>query len=113
MRPASLMIPLLAFALLGCPGSDGSIGEPCNSHGDCSSELQCLSNVCVARCQRAPECGDGYSCDEAGLCHAATGQSGDRCASEVECAAGLSCQIEGNQTDSTGNLIASCVTENA
>ncbi len=104
---------VLAVTLLGCPGGDGVIGDTCSSNGACHSELQCFSGVCVPRCERAPECGDGYRCDDSGLCKAATGQPGDACTSEVDCSAGLSCQIEGSETTSDGYLFASCIAENA
>jgi hypothetical protein len=66
----------------------------------------------VPKCLRAPDCGDGYSCDTDGICHAATGELGDACTSEVDCAAGLACELAGSATDATGHLIASCVAEN-
>ncbi|HUJ60316.1 MAG TPA: hypothetical protein VLX92_17535 [Kofleriaceae bacterium] len=102
------LLCLLAL-LAGCPGGTGGIGDHCNGVGDCSSNLQCVSNVCVAKCERAPECGDGYSCDKDGYCHAATGQLGDSCASEVDCVAGLACELSG--TDASGQLVSSCVAE--
>ena len=67
----------------------------------------------MPRCERAPDCGDGYSCDADGICHAAKGQTGDTCTSEVQCAAGLSCQVDGAEIGEDGYLIASCVGENA
>jgi hypothetical protein len=112
MRYGFLLCVLVVTAS-GCPGGDGAIGDPCTSHGSCSSELQCHGSVCVPRCERAPDCGDGHRCDERGLCHLATGQAGDACASEVECAPGLACLIEGSETDQQGLLRASCVRENA
>jgi hypothetical protein len=112
MRHGSL-ISALVFALGGCPGGNGAIGDHCSSHDDCTGQLQCISNVCVPRCERAPDCGDGYRCDEDGLCHAATGQNGDTCKSEVDCSAGLSCQIEGIEIAGDGFLLASCIGENA
>ncbi len=110
---AALLIPVLTVTLLGCPGGDASIGESCTDHGSCSSNLQCLRDICVERCDRAPECGDGYRCAEDGICHAATGQPGDACSSEVDCRVGLSCQVEGVTTRDDGLLQASCVAENA
>ncbi len=98
--------------LAGCPGGDAGIGDACQSHSDCQSTLQCVTGVCVTKCQRAPECGDGYSCDRDGLCHIATGQAGDKCTSEVQCAPGLSCRIDGTATDSEGHLLASCTLQN-
>jgi hypothetical protein len=67
----------------------------------------------VPRCDRAPDCGDGYSCDADRLCHPATKQIGDTCVSEVDCEAGLSCQIEGTALADDGYLLANCVGENA
>lgn len=110
--PALVGLGLLGV-LAGCPGSGGNVGDACNDHGDCASALQCVSSVCVARCQRAPECGDGYACDQEGLCHLATGTRGDACSSEVQCEPGLSCQIDGSNVDASGLLRASCTADNA
>ncbi len=99
---------LLLLSLAGCTGGDAGIGDSCAAHSDCQSTLQCVSGVCEPKCQRAPECGDGYSCDRDGFCHIATGQAGDKCSSEVQCAPGLSCQIDGTATDEDGHLLASC-----
>lgn len=111
MRHGSLICALL-FTLCGCPGGDGAIGDRCSSHGDCGAPLQCISRVCVPRCERAPDCGDGYRCSDDGLCHAATGQTGDLCRSEVDCRTGLACQIEGTELADDGYLFAACVAEN-
>jgi len=112
-RPITLALMVISVvALAGCPGSDAGEGEPCENTGNCDSDLQCVEHVCVPRCERAPDCGDGYSCDEGGICHIATGQPGDSCTSEVECAPGLSCQIDGT-LDAEGRLLASCATQNA
>lgn len=112
MRHGSLICVLASF-LGGCPGGDGAIGDHCSSHDDCSSQLQCVANACAPRCERAPDCGDGYSCDENGLCQAATGQPGDLCWSEVDCVAGLACQLDmNNAVDIDQHLISSCALEN-
>jgi hypothetical protein len=111
MRCGSLFA-VLVVVLAGCPGGDGSIGDHCSDRGDCTSGLQCVAATCVPKCQRAPDCGDGYSCDKDGFCHPATGQLGDSCTSEVDCAAGLACELEGSATDANGRLLASCVAEN-
>ncbi len=104
---------LFTIALAGCPGGDGEIGAPCSDNGGCDSALQCVAQVCVPRCQRAPECGDGYACDNDGLCVLATGENGDACHSEVDCAPGLSCQINnGTSVDENKRLLASCTAQN-
>ncbi len=111
MRHGSL-IYVLAVALAGCPGGDGTLGDRCASHDDCTGQLQCVASVCAPRCDRAPECGDGFACDEDGLCQPASGQPGDVCTSEVDCVAGLSCQLEGTQLDEEQHLLATCGDEN-
>jgi hypothetical protein len=99
------------FVLAGCPGG-GGIGASCGGNDDCDGTLQCLQQHCVPRCERAPECGDGYWCDNDNLCQPATGQAGDHCESEVECAAGLSCQIDGAAIDSDNRPRSTCTAEN-
>src|SRR5262245_23319307 len=103
MRHGSLIGALL-LTLCGCPGGDGAIGDRCSGHGDCSGPLQCVQSTCVPRCERAPDCGDGYACSDDGLCVAATGQTGDLCRSEVQCRPGLACQIEGSELADDGYL---------
>jgi len=111
MRRCSL---LLAFLLGGCPSGDGELGDRCEANNDCSSSLQCLAGTCITRCQRAPECGDGYACDVNGYCTLASGQQGDACDKEAGCAPGLSCQINGEAKDPvTEQLLASCTMQNA
>lgn len=102
---------LLLVSLSACPGGDAGIGDSCASHSECQGTLQCVQGTCAPKCQRAPECADGFSCDRDGFCHIATGQAGDRCTSEVQCAPGLSCQIDGTATDPDGNLLASCTVQ--
>jgi hypothetical protein len=93
---AARAVTVLLLGLGGLGGcSDGAaVGEACHRHSDCESTLQCTKSTCRPRCVRAPDCGDGYSCDEDGLCVAAHGGPGATCKSEVDCAPGLSCQIE-------------------
>ncbi len=100
---------LLVLLVAGCPSGNGEIGDRCDGTGDCSSSLQCLDKTCVPRCQRAPDCGDGYACDTSGICQLATGELGDACTSEVQCAPGLSCQIDGTAVDASQRLEASCI----
>jgi len=71
-----------------------------------------LNDICVSRCDRAPDCGDGYACDR-GLCVAAHLQRGAHCLGESDSVAGLSCQINGAEVDPmTNRLVASCTAEN-
>lgn len=107
MRHGSLLCMVLGLA--AC--SRGGLGDRCSDQGDCDSSLQCVAHVCTARCQRAPDCGDGYACDKDGICRQATGQPGDACTSEVDCAAGLACELDDSST--SGPLTASCTPENA
>lgn len=108
MLRGSLAVLVVVFGLAGCPGGSSGVGESCAGHDDCTNGLQCLSTTCVPRCDRAPDCGDGYACDQHGLCQRALGQKGDNCTSEVDCAAGLACQIDGALVDKDNHLIASC-----
>jgi hypothetical protein len=104
------LVAVMALGGAGCPGSDGEIGEPCGGHGDCDGNLQCSTGVCVPRCARAPECGDGFACSNDGICTLATGQPGDGCTSEVDCSPGLSCQIDGTAVEGS-HLLASCTAQ--
>ncbi len=112
MRQATVSAIVIVVALAGCPGGGGSIGDRCEQNNECDSTLQCLGGVCEPRCQRAPECGDGYACDDDGLCRLSSGQRGDACTSEVDCSPGLSCQIDGTATDENERLRASCTEPN-
>lgn len=99
----------MVIVIAGCAGGRG-VGEQCTGNDDCASVLQCLQDRCVPRCDRAPECGDGYSCDDQGLCHLAVGEAGDPCSSEVECGPGLACQID-NDTVQGKHLVANCTAQ--
>lgn len=101
MRCGSLLWLLVA----ACNGA--GLGDHCSTTDDCGVTLQCVSNVCRARCERAPDCGDGYSCDASGICHEADGAAGDSCTSEVECAVGFACELSGEHGDA-GLLAATC-----
>ncbi|HEX8115382.1 MAG TPA: hypothetical protein VF516_46970 [Kofleriaceae bacterium] len=110
--PALMSLATLGAALGGCRGGAG-VGHACGSNDDCDGSLQCVNDICVPRCERAPECGDGYACVD-GLCVVAHGHNGDNCLGESDCAAGLTCQINGAEVDPmTNRLIASCSMENA
>jgi hypothetical protein len=111
MRASSLLLPraaLVAIVTVGaCAGSDHGVGAACERQEQCDPDLQCLNDICVPRCQRAPDCGDGHACTSDGLCVAGDRQSGDRCDSEVQCEPGLACVLD--ETDGgDGVLEASC-----
>lgn len=103
----SILGLLALVALAACPGGNAGLGASCGGNDDCNGTLQCLRSQCVQRCTRAPDCGDGYACDDAGLCQAAHAANGEHCKSEVDCATGLACQIDGT-TDDNHVLLASC-----
>jgi hypothetical protein len=103
MLRGSLLVWTMLVTFAGCSGGGGVIGDACDGNDACDGTLQCLNRRCVPTCLRAPQCGDGYSCDERGSCQPAVGQAGDRCLSEVDCAAGLACQIDGATVDHTTN----------
>jgi hypothetical protein len=101
---------LLWLVLAACNGA--GLGDRCSTTDDCGVTLQCVSNVCRARCERAPDCGDGYSCDDNGICHEASGNAGDSCTSEVDCDIGFACELSGDVGDQ-GLLAATCVQDGA
>src|ERR1051325_10499462 len=103
-----LLSVIVAVAIAGCPGGSGRVGDTCGGNDDCSDALQCLNRSCEPRCKRALECGDGYSCDENGLCEPAV-MGVKSCESEVDCAAGFTCQTSGALDH--GKLAASCNAE--
>jgi hypothetical protein len=111
LLPALMWFAALGAALGGCRGG-AWIGETCGSNDDCDGSLQCLNDICEPRCERAPDCGDGYACRDH-LCVAADLQQGDICHGESDCAAGLACQIKGSEVDPmTNRLVSNCVKEN-
>ncbi len=103
MRSVSL---LGLFLVAACSGA--GLGELCTTTSDCAAALQCVSGVCRDRCERAPDCGDGFACGTDGICRLADGQPGDACTSEVDCVAGLACELSGD-TDAMGQMLATCV----
>jgi len=113
MVRGSVTVLMVLATLAGCPGGSGGVGDLCGGNDDCGNGLQCVSSLCAPRCRRAPDCGDGFSCNADGLCIAATGQAGDNCTSEGQCAAGLSCQIDGPALDKNNQLIETCAAENS
>ena len=104
-----LLSVIVAVAIAGCPGGNGRVGDTCGGNDDCSDALQCLNRSCEPRCHRATECGDGYSCDERGLCEPAVLGASKSCESEVDCIAGFTCQTSGALDH--GKLAAACNAE--
>jgi hypothetical protein len=96
--------------LASCGGA--GLGDTCDVSGDCGARLQCVSNVCRPLCERAPDCGDGYACNNDGICVEATGDQGDLCSSEVECKPGLACRLS-PPTNPTLPVAGSCGDENS
>jgi hypothetical protein len=111
MQGGSLAALLVLVGLAGCPGGNGAVGQTCHGSDDCGGTLQCVSNQCVPGCERAPDCGDGYSCDDHHQCQLAVGQRGDNCSSEVDCGPGLSCRIDGAEVDDTTHLLQATCSE--
>ena len=106
MRHTTLVLAVLALS--ACTGGSAGLGESCSAHSDCDSALQCIADVCVNRCQRSPDCGDGHRCGEDGICRLSEGTAGDACRAETDCGPGLSCQIDGTDVDEENRLLASC-----
>lgn len=105
---------LLAIAVLlgtGACGGGAGIGERCDSLSECASHLQCLNHICVPRCDRHADCGDGHVCRTDGICEVVETQIGDRCLKEIECGPGQFCQLGDSDLDGDGFLIGSCQAE--
>lgn len=107
-RSSRLHLLFGILAVVAACAGDGKLGAPCESHGDCRNDLQCQNQVCIARCLRGPDCGDGYACRTDGTCSPATVAAGDSCSSETECAAGLACRLDNSDPDRDGALSATC-----
>lgn len=111
LRSLLVMLAVLALSALasltGC-NDTGGLGASCESNSECKSDLQCVKQACVARCERASDCGDGFSCSASGLCELAAGIEGSRCKSETECSPGLFCKLDGGDDNNDGSLGATC-----
>lgn len=111
LRMFLVMLAMLALSglatLTGCDDT-GGLGASCDSTSECKSDLQCVNHACVARCDRATDCGDGFACSSSGLCEVATGVKNSRCKSETECSAGLACKLDGGDENNDGSLAATC-----
>jgi hypothetical protein len=107
MRSVTFLFVLIAASLAAC-SNVGGLGATCESRSECESDLQCVSGTCVAKCERATQCGDGFSCNEDGLCVAARAGEGSSCGAEGQCSAGLACVLDSDDRDNDGILSASC-----
>jgi hypothetical protein len=114
MRVPTSYPSLLALALLvlGACHRDGDLGAVCEAIGDCDENLQCVRNICAAKCKRASDCGDGFACQESGLCIESRAVEGNSCDSETDCSAGLACVPDLKDNDDDGRLLATCVEDN-
>jgi hypothetical protein len=101
---------IASVLVVACSSGGAGVGSPCDSTTQCVDELQCLEHTCQPRCQRAPDCGDGYACSDDGLCILGEASAGDRCTSEVECAPGLACVLDVDD-GGDGVLDASCTAD--
>ncbi len=93
--------------LIGCADGAG-VGGACDSHSDCRTALQCVSDVCVPLCRRALDCGDGAACTAGGYCIAGTSRAGDTCIAETQCGPGLACVLDRTDVDHDGVMQATC-----
>ncbi len=87
-----------ALLAVGACNEGATAGSICAEHNDCANDLQCLADVCVARCTENTQCGDGYHCTTSGTCEEVVSKLGDSCVSEWECGINQGCQL---------NLVAS------
>lgn len=108
--PSSGRTWLASFLLAAC-GGGADLGEPCGSPSACDDGLQCLAHVCVPRCERHTDCGDGHICRSDGVCEAVDSEIGELCEREVDCAPGQACHLLDEDLDGDGLLTASCQPE--
>ncbi len=100
----------LIFAALvsGSCSEGGGAGASCITQGECASAFQCLGEICVPRCEKNSECGDGYQCSPNGVCNLVLSSIGDPCVSEWECGLGQGCVLDEALVGSNQVLAASC-----
>lgn len=107
MTAAGLLLVALIVATGGCSDGRGA-GASCSSHGQCADAYQCLSDVCVPRCNNNSDCGEGYQCDRRRSCNLVISSIGDGCASEWECGLGQGCVLNNALLGDGQVLAASC-----
>jgi hypothetical protein len=108
---AAQLAALLVLAGTGACGGGAGIGERCDSLSECASDLQCLNHICVPRCERHADCGDGFVCRDNGICEVVESQVGDLCVREIECGPGQFCQLDDEDNDQDGILAGECALE--
>jgi hypothetical protein len=107
MHAAWLLLAVTVTGLSGCSDGQGA-GASCASQGDCAESLQCLNQICLPRCTKNSECGDGYQCSPNGLCDLVESTIGDPCVSEWECGLGQGCVLDATLLGSQQVLEATC-----
>jgi len=113
--PRSVIAVAIAViaAVPGACGGDvgGDLGSPCEDHGDCQSNTQCLASVCTGLCESDGDCGGGYACTERGRCEASGAAAGVPCRREADCGPGLACGLQATDSDADGRLDGACTVE--
>ncbi len=104
------LVASLTWASAGCQGG-AALGESCDTLSDCADELQCLGGVCVPRCRRHTDCGDGHTCREDGVCQVVDSALGALCGREMDCGPGQACRLLDADIDGDGWLTAECAPE--
>ena len=73
----AVAIAVIAVAAAACGGDlGGDLGSPCEDHGDCRTDTQCLAGVCTGLCETNGDCGGGYLCTDRGRCEVSGGAAG-------------------------------------
>lgn len=110
-RPCAVAAVAAAVVAAAACGGGAGLGERCDTVADCDDALQCLNHICVPRCERHTDCGDGHVCRQGGVCELVDSAPGDACEREVDCGPGQSCQLADEDFDDDGLLTASCQQE--
>ena len=108
---AAKLVALVAVLVGGACGGGAGIGERCDSLSECAADLQCLNHICVPRCERHADCGDGHVCRPDGICEVVESQIDDFCQREIECGPGQYCRVGDVDLDGDGILTGSCQIE--
>ncbi len=106
----ALLACVACVFVFGCSSDRVGPGNVCETSSDCRDGLQCLNNVCTPQCSSHVECGDGFDC-ASGECVQVVSQVGASCARELDCGPGQTCELDLFDTNSDGQLAASCQTD--